>query len=124
MSPRDLARRDPEFGVERPPHSPRPRGGAAWLHPPITRARIVAALAVAVTADAVQLVLGPFGWPFVDEAVDVVAMGLTTLAIGFHLLLLPTFVLESMPVVDALPTWTGCVIAVIALRRRDWQPPG
>jgi hypothetical protein len=38
--------------------------------------------------------------------------------IGFHPLLLPTFVLELIPVADLLPTWTGCVAVVIALRRR------
>jgi hypothetical protein len=60
-------------------------------------------------------------------AAMVVTMGL----LGFHLLLLPTFVVELVPLVDITPTWTECVIAVIALRKHaqramdqnKWPPP-
>ena len=90
-----------------------------FLHaPPLRRWRIAAAFAVAVTVDAAQLLLGPLGWPFFDEGLDLAAMGLTIWLLGFHLLLLPTFVIESVPVVDVLPTWTGCVGLVVARRRR------
>jgi len=77
------------------------------------------ALAVAVVADGVQFMLGPLGWVFADEAIDVGAMVVTTWALGFHILLLPTFVLEFLPVTDLLPTWTGCVAVVIALRKKS-----
>jgi len=86
--------------------------------PKLTRTRIVLALAVAVTADGLQFILGPAGWALPDQAIDVLAMLLTAWAIGFHLLLLPTFIAELFPVVDMLPTWTACVIAVVALRKR------
>jgi hypothetical protein len=43
----------------------------------------------------------------------------TTLAIGFHPLLLPTFILELLPVADLWPSWTVCVLAVIALSRHE-----
>lgn len=86
--------------------------------PPLTRTRVVLALAVALAADAMQLLLGPVGWVFFDQIVDVLAMALTMWTLGFHLLLLPTFVVEFLPLVGMLPTWTGCVIAVIALRKR------
>jgi hypothetical protein len=92
--------------------------------PKLTRTRIGFALAAAVFADGFQFFLGPAGWVFFDQAVDVVAMLLTAWAIGFHLLLLPTFIADLFPVVDMLPTWTACVIAVIALRkRRPATPP-
>ena len=91
--------------------------------PRLTRMRIVFALAVAVVADGLQFLLGPFGWAFGDQAIDVVAMALTNWAIGFHWLLLPTFVAELIPLVDELPTWTACVIAVIALRKREQRAP-
>lgn len=91
--------------------------------PKLTRTRIALALAVAVTADGLQLLLGPAGWALPDQAIDLLAMLLTAWAIGFHLLLLPTFVAELIPVVDMLPTWTACVIAVIALRKRDQAAP-
>jgi hypothetical protein len=70
-----------------------------------------------------QLLLGPLGWVFGDQAIDCVAMVLTSWAIGFHILLLPTFVIELVPVLEDLPTWTACTIAVIALRRREQRNP-
>jgi hypothetical protein len=93
--------------------------------PKLTRTRIVLAVAVAVTADSLQFFLGPVGWAFPDQAIDMVAFVLTAWAVGFHLLLLPTFIAELFPVVDLLPTWTACVIAVIALRKREQRelPP-
>ena len=84
--------------------------------PVITRLRILLALAVAVAADGLQLLLGPLGWPFADQIIDAVAMILMVWLLGFHILLLPT------PVVDELPTWTACVAAVSALRRRGSPP--
>jgi hypothetical protein len=87
--------------------------------PKLTRTRIILAVAVAITADGLQFFLGPLGWAIVDQAIDVMALLLTAWAIGFHLLLLPTFVVEIIPVVDMLPTWTACVVAVIALRKRE-----
>ena len=85
--------------------------------PPLRPWRVVSAVAVAVVVDAVQIAAGPLGWSFADEALDVVAMVAETWLLGFHPLLLPTFVLEIVPVVDVLPTWTGCVGIVIARRR-------
>jgi len=87
--------------------------------PFLTRTRILLALAVAMMADGVQFFIGPFGWVGIDQAIDVAAMLLTMWILGFHILLLPTFVVELVPVADMLPTWTGCVIAVIALRKRE-----
>src|ERR1043166_6059163 len=92
------------------------------IQPPVlSRRRIWTALAVALAADGLQVLLGPLGWAFADEVIDVVAMVLITLLIGFHPLFLPTFVIEFIPVADMLPTWTGCVMVVAALRRK--QPP-
>jgi hypothetical protein len=80
---------------------------------------------VAVAADALQLLLGPLGWALPDEIIDVIAMILITTAVGFHPLLLPTFVVEFIPVLDMLPTWTACVALVVSLRRKQQatQPP-
>ena len=87
--------------------------------PLLTRQRVQLAYAIAVTADVLQLLLGPLGWAFADEILDVAAMILTWRVIGFHPLLLPTFVIEFLPVTDMLPTWTGCVALVVALRTRQ-----
>jgi hypothetical protein len=87
----------------------------------LTRSRIRAAYAVAIATDVLQFVLGPLGWAFSDEILDVIALVATTRLLGFHPLLLPTFVVELLPIVDMLPTWTGCVALVVATKRK--QPP-
>jgi hypothetical protein len=84
----------------------------------LTSRHIRAAYAIALATDALQIALGPFGWAFADEMLDVIAGVAISRVIGFHPLLLPTFVLELIPVADLLPTWTGCVAVVIALRKR------
>jgi NAD/NADP transhydrogenase beta subunit len=86
----------------------------------LSRRRMVLALLVALGADALQI---PLQLPPLPEIIDVVAMLLTSALIGFHLLLLPTFAIEFIPVVGMLPTWTGCVAAVIALRLREAKEP-
>jgi hypothetical protein len=87
--------------------------------PVLTRQRIWAAYAVAIAVDVVQFGLGPIGWAFADEILDVAAMLLLWRLIGFHPLLLPTFVLEVVPLADLAPTWTVCAAIVIALRRKQ-----
>lgn len=84
--------------------------------PKLTRGRIVLALLVAVGADALQIPLAALP---ATEIIDVIAMLLTMWLVGFHLLLLPTFVIEFIPVAGMLPTWTACVGTVIALRKRE-----
>jgi hypothetical protein len=86
--------------------------------PPLRPWRIGAAFAVAIVVDTAQLLLGPLGWTLADEGLDLLAMALTIWLLGFHILLLPTFLVEILPVVDMLPTWTGCVGLVVARRRR------
>jgi len=90
---------------------------------PLTRTRIGLAIAVAVIADGIQFAAGPLGWVGFDQVVDVIATLVTCLLLGFHPLLLPTFVLELIPVIGELPTWTACVGAVIILRKRSQEPP-
>jgi hypothetical protein len=92
-------------------------------HPPLTPARVRLAYAIAVITDAVQFVLGPAGWVVADQVLDVVAAVATWRTLGFHPLLLPTFALELVPLADMLPTWTGCVALVVALRKRQHAVP-
>jgi len=93
---------------------------------PLTPTRIGLAMSIAVVADALQFggtaIGGPFAWAGFVEAVDVAAMILTMCVLGFHPLLLPTFVVEFIPIIDMLPTWTGCVGTVIFLRKRVQTP--
>ena len=87
----------------------------------LTQNRVRLAFAVAIATDVLQLALGPFGWPLADEILDLVAAAATWKLLGFHLLLLPTFILEAVPVADLLPTWTGCVALVVAMRRKQMR---
>ena len=87
--------------------------------PVLTQRRIWLAFTVAIVADGLQLLLGPLGWIFLDEVIDVLAMLLMTLLLGFHPLFLPTLIVEFIPVVDMLPTWIGCTAVVVALRRKQ-----
>lgn len=92
--------------------------------PILTPWRMRSAFIVAVVADGIQLALGPLGWTFLDEIMDVAVMIALSVLIGFHPALLPTMVLEFIPVLDALPFWTGCVALVISLRRGRQGPSG
>jgi hypothetical protein len=85
---------------------------------PISRRRAAVLLLAAAALDGLQVALGPLGWFLLDEILDVVGVIVFSLLMGFHPLLLPTFVVEVIPVVDMLPTWTACVGAVLVLRRK------
>jgi hypothetical protein len=89
--------------------------------PVLTRGRTTAAYGTAVLIDGLQLLAGPLGWAVFDEALDIAGALVMWRLLGFHPLLLPTFVIEFLPVADLLPTWTGCVALVVALRKRQ-QP--
>jgi hypothetical protein len=45
-------------------------------------------------------------------------MVVITALLGFHPLLLPTFILELFPLADMLPSWTVAVALVVSLRRK------
>jgi hypothetical protein len=90
-----------------------------WAPQHLTPSDIRAAYIAAVAIDAAQFLLGPLGWVGVDEVLDAVALYVISRLVGFHPLLLPTFVLEFVPFTDMLPTWTGCVALVIRVRRRQ-----
>jgi hypothetical protein len=91
--------------------------------PVLTPARVRLAYGIGVVTDLLQFLAGPLGWAGADEALDVAAMILLWRVIGFHPLLLPTFIVELLPITDVLPTWTGCVALVVALRRKQVGPP-
>ena len=85
----------------------------------VTRADARLAYVVAVTIDVAQFLFGPFGWAGFDEILDAIGVVVISRLIGFHPLLLPTFLLEFLPLTDMLPTWTGCVALVIRARKHQ-----
>lgn len=82
----------------------------------LSRTDVRLAYVVAIAIDAAQFIAGPFGWVGFDEVLDAIGVVAISRLIGFHPLLLPTFVLEFLPLADMLPTWTGCVALVMRLR--------
>jgi hypothetical protein len=82
----------------------------------ITPAQVRAARVVAAAADLLQIVLLPAFFPgTLSPAADVidalVALVLLKL-LGWHWAFLPTFVVELLPFVDLVPTWTAAVFLV------------
>jgi hypothetical protein len=78
-------------------------------------------MAIAVMADALQIGLFPLFAPGfaspLDIGLDVLTAVLLWRLLGFHWLLLPSLVVDSLPLVGLLPTWVGCTWLVLRQRR-------
>jgi hypothetical protein len=85
----------------------------------VNRSTLIAAYAIAICADFLQICLFPlFSEGFIsvlDDFSDVMVCGILTYLIGFHLAFLPSFLIKLIPVVESAPTWTLAVL--IATRR-------
>ncbi|MFI5183193.1 MAG: hypothetical protein ACHQNV_02255 [Vicinamibacteria bacterium] len=85
----------------------------------LTRNRIVAARAVGVIADAVQLGLFPLFWPgalsTAEDILDVVVAVVMFALVGWHWAFIPAFLSELVPGFDLVPTWTAA--AFLATRQ-------
>ena len=83
------------------------------------------AYAIAVGADAIQLALFPFfaeGYASpMNDALDVLVAILLLATVGFHWVLLPSIVLEQLPMVDLAPTWTIAVTIICRTKSRELQ---
>ncbi len=90
--------------------------------------RVLAARILAIAADAVQLGGFPvFGLgiasPY-NDALDVVVAGALTWLVGFHWAFLPSFLIELVPGIDLVPTWTGAVLlATRGQGKVEAEPP-
>ena len=93
----------------------------------VTSRQAALALFVGVIADLIQLpinlgylsVAGAVPAEAADLLVDTVTALIVTRLLGFHWALLPTFAVEMVPLLDAAPTWTGCVLYVISRRKAE-----
>ena len=98
----------------RSPVDPSHRGGRWRVR------RHLAALVIALAADAVQIGLLPLfmegaAAPW-NDALDV-AVGTMMLALlGWHVAFLPAFLGELVPLLNLFPTWTAAVVFVVAKR--------
>ena len=102
--------------------------------PAITRRQKAAALAVAGTADLLQVVVFPlfgegFLSPFEDGLDFIVALILIAIC-GFKWQFILAFLLELVPVFDLLPTWTAVVALLptaeaggnVTVNANVWRP--
>ena len=85
--------------------------------------RIWIVRAVAAAADVIQIALFPFFvqgvFSPIDDIVDVVVCVILYYLIGWHIALIPTFLVKELPFADLAPTWT----LAIAIATWGKQPP-
>jgi hypothetical protein len=93
----------------------------------LTKQKIALAFTAAVIADAIQFPItaatmtGVLAIPGegADLMVDSIMTVVTSTLLGFHWILLPSFVFEAIPGFDLFPTWTGCVAYVVWRRKKE-----
>lgn len=89
----------------------------------ISSKRIKLAWFIAVTADLLQITLFPlFAGGFLsplDAIMDVIVCLVLTLLIGWHFAFLPSFILEVLPMMDMVPSWS---LAMLIVTRRKQVP--
>ena len=90
------------------------------MAPLATPQRIWIARGLAVLMDLVQA-LPVLEVPPVNQIVDVATAIALTWLVGWHWAFLPTFVVEAVPIVDLVPTWT---LAVLIATRGRMAPTG
>lgn len=97
------------------------------MRAPLPAGRVRTARALALVVDLGQIVLLPAFFPAlaspVADVVDVAAAAVLILLVGWHWAFLPTFLVELVPVVDLVPTWTAAVFLATRGRAGD-QPRG
>jgi len=99
--------------------------------PTFSTGTILAAFAIAAAADFLQLPLnlatltgiGAVPSEGADLVIDAATAFLLWRLLGFHWILLPTLVLESVPFIDAAPSWLACVALVVWSHRRSGSEP-
>jgi hypothetical protein len=83
--------------------------------------RIWAARAIALAADAIQIVAVPFFFGGaaspVNDALDLVVGIVLVILVGWHFAFLPTFIAELVPMLNIFPTWTTAILFVTRGRR-------
>ena len=79
------------------------------------RSRFRAALALAIVADAVQIVIFPLfaegAISPLDDILDLTVMAVLIQLIGWHWEFLPSFIGEVVPGLDLVPFWTLAVVS-------------
>ncbi len=115
-----------ESDVVRAPGEVIPPGGTTEARPtggeePRAPDPFKKALAIAIAADALQLLLFPLFAPGAlspaEDVLDFLVCWLLVRTIGWHWAFVPSLVAELVPGLDELPSWTLAVLYVRAERR-------
>jgi hypothetical protein len=92
----------------------------------LTPNRARAAWIIAILTDAIQLGLIPITGTlstWIDKPLDVLAMIVLWRLLGWHMVLLPTFVVELVPYAELVPTWTLAVWLITRQRSTGGTNP-
>ena len=93
---------------------------------PVSARRVWLARAIAVLADAVQIIFMPMfaegiASP-VNDALDVAVAVVLILLVGWHIAFVPTFIVKALPFADLAPTWTIAVLIATRAGRQRGEP--
>jgi len=86
----------------------------------LTPARIRAAWIIALATDAIQIGILPISGPLsipVDAVLDFITMALLWGILGWHWALLPSFLIELLPIADMAPTWSLAIWVITARKK-------
>lgn len=88
------------------------------------------ALAIAILADALQIVFFPMfvegAFSPLDDLLDIAVAGILVRLLGWHWAFLPSFVAKVVPGLDLVPTWTMAVLVAtrgVPREQRKIEPP-
>jgi hypothetical protein len=88
------------------------------------------ALAIAILADALQIVFFPLfvegAFSPLDDVLDIAVAWMLIHLLGWHWAFLPSFVAKVVPGADLVPTWTMAVLVATRGTRREQakiEPP-
>jgi len=93
----------------------------------LTTSQVTLAFVVAGIADVIQIPLTALmfsvaGAPFAecfDITMGIAVFVLLSIVLGFHWAMLPLFILEVIPALDVLPSWTAYVAYVVWSRKKE-----
>lgn len=96
----------------------------ASMRQDLTPQTVRVARIVATAADLLQVLLLPAFFPgafsIANDVIDVLVAAVLLRIVGWHWSFVPTFVVELVPIVDLVPTWTAAVF----LATRGQAMPG
>lgn len=86
------------------------------------RTRIKLALAVALSADLLQIIFFPMfvqgALSPIDDVLDIAVAATLWALLGWHYAFIPALIAEAVPGLDLVPTWTAAAFLAIKSKKR------